>query len=186
MFQYRNAGNPLAHYDGTCAEILDQLDGKVDMIVSGTGTGGTICGIGRMLADRCPNCILVGADPDGSILAEPAELNGTDVTFYEVEGVGYDFIPTVLDRGVVHKWIKTNDKESLPLARRLIKDEGFLCGASSGAVLSAALKAAADLKEGQKCVVILPDNIRNYLSKFVSDSWMAARNFIEDDVSPHW
>lgn len=81
-----------------------------------------------MIAEKCPDCIIVGADPDGSILAVPASLNETDTTFYEVEGIGYDFIPTVLDRSVVHTWIKTNDAESLPLARRLIKEEGFLCG----------------------------------------------------------
>lgn len=67
-------------------------------------------------------------DPEGSILAEPESLNKSDVTFYEVEGVGYDFIPTVLDRSVVDKWIKVNDTEALPMARRLVKEEGLLCG----------------------------------------------------------
>lgn len=76
----------------------------------------------------CPNCVIVGADPEGSILAQPEPLNESDVSFYEVEGIGYDFIPTVLDRTVVDKWYKINDKESLPLARRLIREEGLLCG----------------------------------------------------------
>lgn len=76
----------------------------------------------------CPDCIVVGADPEGSILAEPDNLNTSDVTFYEVEGIGYDFIPTVLDRSVVDRWYKSNDKESLPMARKLIKEEGLLCG----------------------------------------------------------
>lgn len=177
--QYTNAGNPLAHYDGTGTEILDQLDGKVDMVVAGTGTGGTIAGIGRKIKEVNPNCIIVGADPEGSILAEPAELNKSEVNFYEVEGVGYDFIPTVLDRAVVDRWIKFNDKAALPMARRLISEEGFLCGGSSGGNLIVALEAAKDLKEGQNCVVILPDNIRNYLTKFVSDNWMEARDFKE-------
>lgn len=94
----------------------------------GAGTGGTITGIGRKIKEHFPNCIVVGADPEGSILAEPEELNKSNVTFYEVEGIGYDFIPTVLDRSVVDKWYKINDKESLSLSRRLIGEEGLLCG----------------------------------------------------------
>lgn len=175
--QYTNAGNPLAHYDGTGAEIVDQLEGKVDMVVVGAGTGGTVAGIGRKIKETNPDCVIVGADPEGSILAQPAVLNESDVSFYEVEGVGYDFIPTVLDRSVVDRWIKFNDKVALPMARRLIAEEGFLCGGSSGGNVAVALEAAKDLKEGQNCVVILPDNIRNYLTKFVSDNWMEARNF---------
>lgn len=175
--QYTNAGNPLAHYDGTGAEIVDQLDGQVDMVVVGAGTGGTVAGIGRKIKESNPDCVIVGADPEGSILALPERLNESNVSFYEVEGVGYDFIPTVLDRSVVDRWIKFNDKDALPMARRLIAEEGFLCGGSSGGNVAVALEAAKDLKEGQNCVVILPDNIRNYLTKFVSDNWMEARNF---------
>lgn len=128
LLQYRNPGNPLAHYDTTAEEIIEQCDGKVDMIVAGAGTGGTITGIGRKIKERLPNCLIIAADPEGSILAEPAELNNSDVSFYEVEGIGYDFIPTVLDRSVVDKWYKSNDKESLPMARRLIREEGILSG----------------------------------------------------------
>ncbi|XP_062538970.1 cystathionine beta-synthase-like [Armigeres subalbatus] len=184
--QYTNPGNPLAHYDGTGAEIIDQLDGKVDMVVVGAGTGGTVCGIGRKIKETCPNCVVVGGDPEGSILAEPEEMNKTDVNYYEVEGVGYDFIPTVLDRSVVDRWIKFRDTDALPMARRLIAEEGLLCGGSSGGNVAIALRAAKDLKEGQNCVVILPDNIRNYLTKFVSDNWMEARNFkTSENVHKH-
>jgi cystathionine beta-synthase len=96
FFQYRNAGNPLAHYDTTIEEILSQTKNDVDMVVATAGTGGTITGIGRKLKERCPKCTLVGVDPMGSILAQPESLNKSDVNFYEVEGIGYDFIPTVL------------------------------------------------------------------------------------------
>lgn len=82
--QYRNSGNPLAHYDGTAEEILRQCGGKVDMIVLGAGTGGTITGVGRKIKEKCPDCTIVGADPEGSILAAPESLNKTDVSFYEV------------------------------------------------------------------------------------------------------
>ena len=96
--QYRNPGNPLAHYDTTAEEIIAQCGGKVDMVVLGAGTGGTITGLGRKLKEKCPECVVVGVDPEGSILAQPESLNETTVTGYEVEGTGYDFIPTVLDR----------------------------------------------------------------------------------------
>ncbi|XP_077300274.1 cystathionine beta-synthase [Arctopsyche grandis] len=184
--QYRNAGNPLAHYDGTATEILDAFDGKVDMVIIGAGTGGTIAGIGRKFKELCPTCTIVGADPEGSILAVPEELNKSDVNFYEMEGIGYDFIPTVLDRSVVDKWVKCNDKKSLPMARRLIREEGLLCGGSSGAAMMVGLEAAKSLKEGQKCVIILPDGVRNYMTKFISDSWMETRNLKETEDEDFW
>lgn len=174
--QYSNPANPLAHYDTTAEEIYDQCDNKVDMIVIGAGTGGTVAGIGRKFKEISPDTVIVGVDPQGSILALPEKLNDTDVTFYEVEGIGYDFLPTVLDRSVVDVWVKTNDKESLPMARRLIREEGLLVGSSSGAAVHAMIEVAKDLKEDQNVVVILPDSIRNYITKFISDQWMEARD----------
>lgn len=187
--QYRNPGNPLAHYDTTAEEILEQCDNKIDMIVMGAGTGGTITGVGRKIKEKCPNCKIIGVDPYGSILAEPEVLNESDTSFYEVEGIGYDFVPTVLDRSIVDRWVKTEDKESFHVARMLIKKEGLLCGGSSGSALSGALKAAKDLKEGQRCVVLLPDGVRNYMTKFLTDSWMTEREFIDihsEMSAKHW
>uniref|UniRef100_A0A8C9VYT1 Cystathionine beta-synthase n=1 Tax=Scleropages formosus TaxID=113540 RepID=A0A8C9VYT1_SCLFO len=187
--QYRNPSNPLAHYDTTAEEILEQCDGKVDMLVAGAGTGGTITGIARKLKERCPNVKIVGVDPEGSILGEPEELNRSDTTSYEVEGIGYDFIPTVLDRSVVDTWYKSNDEESFSMSRMLIKEEGLLCGGSSGSAMAIAVKAAKELKEGQRCVVILPDSIRNYMSKFLSDKWMCQKGFLREEdimVSKPW
>uniref|UniRef100_A0A8C0R3M6 Cystathionine beta-synthase n=1 Tax=Canis lupus dingo TaxID=286419 RepID=A0A8C0R3M6_CANLU len=161
--QYRNASNPLAHYDTTAEEILQQCDGKLDMLVASAGTGGTITGIARKLKEKCPGCKIIGVDPEGSILAEPEELNQSEQTAYEVEGIGYDFIPTVLDRTVVDKWFKSNDEEAFAFARMLIAQEGLLCGGSAGSAVSVAVKAAQELQEGQRCVVILPDSVRNYM-----------------------
>ncbi|XP_039224656.1 cystathionine beta-synthase-like protein isoform X1 [Crotalus tigris] len=187
--QYRNASNPLSHYDTTAEEILQQCEGQVDMIVAGAGTGGTITGIARKIKEKCPGCTIVGVDPEGSILAEPEKLNITDKTVYEVEGIGYDFIPTVLDRSVVDKWYKCNDEESFAFSRMLIREEGLLCGGSSGSAMSVAVKAAQELKEGQRCVVILPDSVRNYMSKFLSDKWMIQRGFMKEednDIKKPW
>ena len=175
--QYRNPANPLAHYDTTAAEILEQTNGHLDMIVLGAGTGGTVTGIGRRIKETLPNCIVVGVDPMGSLLAEPDSLNKSDTEFYEVEGIGYDFIPTVLDRSVVDKWIKSEDKESLEMARNLIRIEGILCGGSSGTAVAAAIKVARDLPADKRVVVLLPDGVRNYMTKFLDDEWMENRNF---------
>lgn len=176
--QYSNPGNYLAHYDGTGSEILWQFDNDLDMVVVGAGTGGTVSGLGKKIKEECSKCKVVSFDPFGSILARPETLNVSDVTFFEVEGIGYDFIPTVLKHEFVDEWHKTADPESFQMARRLCKEEGLLCGGSSGAALSVALKAAKSLKAGQKCCVILPDGIRNYMTKFVNDSWCQARGFM--------
>jgi len=174
--QYRNPGNPLAHYDNTAEEILQQCDGRVDMVVAGAGTGGTVTGIGRKLKEACPECVVVGLDPHGSILAhEPHET--VEGQYYEVEGIGYDFYPTVLDRSVVDRWCKTSDRESFLMARRLIREEGLLCGGSSGTAVYAACEAARGLPAGARVVVILPDGVRNYMTKFLDESWMAERGF---------
>uniref|UniRef100_A0A2C9JYD3 Cystathionine beta-synthase n=1 Tax=Biomphalaria glabrata TaxID=6526 RepID=A0A2C9JYD3_BIOGL len=163
--QYRNASNPIAHFDSTAEEILDGCDGKLDMVVLTAGTGGTLTGVSRKIKSKCPDCKVVGIDPVGSILAQPETLNRSDISFYEVEGIGYDFIPTVLSRELVDKWYKSVDKESFIMSRRLMREEGLLCGGSSGSAMYCALKAIKDfgLKKGQRCVVILPDSIRNYI-----------------------
>ncbi|CAB3249185.1 unnamed protein product [Arctia plantaginis] len=187
--QYNNPCNPLAHYDGTAEEILWSMDDKVDMVVIGAGTCGTISGVAHKIKERCPTCQIVGVDPYGSILAQPEELNASDVQVYEVEGIGYDFLPGALDRTVIDKWVKTDDKTSLEMARRLIKDEGLLCGGSSGSAMWGAVQAARSLKESQKCVVLLPDNIRNYMTKFISDQWLEARDFkplLKKENLPWW
>ncbi|KAM6211406.1 cystathionine beta-synthase-like [Sarcoramphus papa] len=186
--QYRNPSNPLAHYDTTAEEILEQCEGKVHMVVIGSGTGGTVTGVARKLKEKCPECKIIGVDPDGSIVALPSEMNRTNTTTIEVEGIGHDFIPTVLDRSVVDQWYKCNDRDSFLMSRRLIREEGLLCGGSSGSAMSVAVRAAKDLKEGQRCVVILPDSVRNYMSKFLNDKWMIKNGFLNDvqEHKPWW
>ncbi|XP_049877696.1 cystathionine beta-synthase-like [Pectinophora gossypiella] len=183
--QYNNPHNPLAHYDGTAEEILWATDGKVDMVVMGAGTSGTISGTSSKIKKECPECIIVGADPYGSILAKPAEKNKSNVTYYEVEGIGYDFFPDVLDYACIDQWVKTEDHSAFNMSRRLVREEGLLCGGSAGAAMWTALQAAKQLKAGQKCVVVLPDGIRNYMTKFVSDPWMEVRGFKPTPANEH-
>jgi cystathionine beta-synthase len=133
---------------------------------------------------------VVGVDPYGSILAQPEALNETDGTGCQVEGIGYDFIPKVLDRSLVDRWVKTHDVDAFHTARRMIREEGLLCGGSCGTAMWAALQEAKKLKKGQRCVVVLPDSIRNYMTKHLNDEWMEGHGFIEpiDDptVSREW
>jgi cystathionine beta-synthase len=171
--QYGNESNPLAHYDGTGQEIVDDMgDNKIDMVVIGVGTGGTITGIAKKVKSVHPEAIIVGADPVGSLLAGPEEI-----TPYHVEGIGYDFIPDVFDRSLVDRWVKTTDEESFKLARQLMQDEGLLVGGSSGSAMMAAMQEAKSLKAGQNCVIVLPDGIRNYLTKFVDADWRKENGF---------
>ncbi len=179
--QYGNANNPKIHFDTTAQEMIDALDGKIDMVVMSAGTGGSISGVAKRLKQHNPQIIVVGADPVGSILA-----GGTHVGTYKVEGIGYDFIPDVLDRTLVDEWVKTEDQPSFLLARRLIREEGLLVGGSSGATLFAALQAAKRLTAGQNCVVVFGDGVRNYMTKFIDDKWMKENGFFEaQPISGH-
>lgn len=177
--QYGNISNALANYDQTAEEILEACENKLDAVVCGAGTGGTITGIAAKIREKVPTCKIVGIDPIGSTMAQPESLNVEAGKPWKVEGMGHDFIPDGLVREHVDTWVKTRDPESLDLARRMIKEEGLLIGASSGAILAGAIKYALDnnLGENQRIVIVLPDSIRNYMTKFASDDWMVDFGF---------
>ncbi|KTC84616.1 pyridoxal-phosphate dependent enzyme [Legionella drozanskii] len=171
--QYANPDNPNAHYHGTAEEIIEDFGKDLHMVVAGVGTGGTITGIAKRLKEYNPAIKIIGIDPIGSILG-----GGDEIKPYHVEGIGYDFFPEVLNNNLIDAYIKTNDKDSFHIARRLIREEGLLVGGSCGAAMWGALQAAKSLQKGQKCLVILPDSIRNYMSKYANDEWMKEQGFL--------
>ncbi len=173
--QYENPENADAHYYGTGAEIWEDFGDSLDMVVMGAGTGGTVTGVARYLKEKKPEILIIGVDPEGSILG-----GRTEVKTYDVEGIGYDFIPAALDRDLVDRWIYVNDRDSFLMARRLIREEGLLVGGSSGTAVWATFEAIKLYPEAKKILVILPDSIRNYLTKFVSDEWMQERGYMKE------
>jgi cystathionine beta-synthase/cysteine synthase A len=175
--QYNNPDNPAAHFDGTAAEIWDDFGDSLDMVVIASGTGGTITGVARYLKQKNPDVLIIGVDPEGSI------LGGRDcVKPYQVEGIGYDFVPDVLDHDLVDRWIYVNDENSFRVARRLIREEGLLVGGSSGSAVWGMMEAVKLYPGVKKALTILPDSIRNYMTKFVDDDWMKKHGFpVEGD-----
>lgn len=189
--QYKNPGNPLAHYEGTAEEILEQTKGELDYIIMSAGTGGTLTGTAKKLKEACPRVEVVAVDPFGSILAIPDSLNdGSErtgqkrLTAYQVEGIGYDFIPTVLDSKVADHWVKSDDDESFAMARNIIRHEGLLIGGSCGATMAGAYRFIKEHKIGKdkRVVVLFADGSRNYMSKMIDDAWLTSEGFNVDDI----
>ncbi len=156
--QFHNPMNPYAHYKTTGPEIYRQLDGKVDYLVAGAGSGGTFSGIVKFLKEKNSNTKGVLADPYGSI------IGGGEHADYDIEGIGNDFIADTMDITLVDKVIKVKDNEAFEAARTLAAKEGILAGSSSGAALSASLKLAQEIDHGN-IVVVFPDRGDRYFSK---------------------
>ncbi len=160
--QFRNPANPLAHYETTGPEIYEQLDGQIDYLVAGAGSGGTFSGVVKYLKEKNPDIIGVLADPEGST------IGGGEHHDYDIEGIGNDFIADTMDISLVDKVIKINDDEAFEASRLLAKKEGILAGSSSGAALAASLKLAKEIGHGN-IVTIFPDRGDRYLSKGLYD-----------------
>jgi cystathionine beta-synthase len=173
--QFENEENPEAHYASTGPEIWAQVGGRLDVLVAGMGTGGTISGTGRFLKEKDPDIRVIGADPEGSI------LSGDSPKPWKVEGIGEDFVPRTFDRQVVDEMIRIGDREAFAVARRLAREEGVLAGGSSGTALAAALRYAQRATRPLRIVVILPDTGRNYITKFYSDDWLTTNGLWEGE-----
>ena len=171
--QYSNPNNPLAHYQTTGPELWRQTEGKIDVIVVGVGTGGTISGAARYLKEQNPALEVVGADPEGSIYTAPDE---DSIHQYFVEGVGEDFYPETVDLELIDRFVMIDDATSFEMARRLAREEGLLVGGSCGMAAAAALQVAQE-DSNRLVVVVLPDSGRGYLSKIFNDEWMADHGF---------
>jgi len=156
--QFKNLANPLAHYETTGPEIYQDLDGKIDYIVSGAGSGGTFTGVVRYLKEQNANVKGILADPVGST------MGGGEHGDYNIEGIGNDFIPETMDMSLVDAVIKINDDEAFSGSRELALKEGIFAGSSSGAAFAAAKKLIAKGAKGN-IVMILPDRGDRYISK---------------------
>ena len=158
MKQFHNPSNPQSHYETTGPEIYRQLDGQIDYLVAGAGSGGTFSGVVKYLKEQNSNIKGVLADPIGSI------IGGGEHADYDIEGIGNDFIADTMDVTLIDKVIKITDDNAFTTARTLAAKEGILAGSSSGAALYAALKLAEEVDEGN-IVAILPDRGDRYISK---------------------
>lgn len=157
--QFDNPANPQAHYETTAPEIWEAMDGRIDAFVYGSGTGGTISGVGRYLGERLDDVLVVAVEPGRS-----AVLSGEERGQHKFQGMGPGFIPPNLDRTLIDRVQKAWEEDAFPMARRLAREEGLFVGMSSGAIVWAAVELAEELGPGHRIACIAPDSASRYLS----------------------
>jgi cysteine synthase len=157
--QFTNPANPRIHYETTAPEIWTVMQGRIDAFVYGTGTGGTISGVGRYLKERLPDVLVVAVEP-----ARSAVLHGEERGQHQFQGMGPGFVPENLHRSVIDRLMKAWEEDAFPVARRLAREEGLFVGMSSGAMVWAALQVARELGRGKRVVTVAPDSGARYLT----------------------
>jgi cystathionine beta-synthase len=180
--QFANPANPGAHESTTGPEILRQMEGAIDAVVVGVGSGGMLTGIGRFLQRASPNTAMILADPDGSILAPFIETGRmTEAGTWAVEGIGEDFIPANADLSLVSKAYSVKDEESFATSRELLRCEGILAGSSSGTLLAAALRYCREQTMPKRVVTLACDSGAKYLSKVFNPTFLAQEGWTHPD-----
>jgi len=162
--QFDNPANPRSHYETTAPELWRQMDGRIDAFVYGSGTGGTISGVGRYLKEHRPDTLVVAVEP-----ARSAVLSGEERGPHKFQGMGPGFVPPNLDRTVIDRVQKAWEEDAFPTARRLAREEGLFVGMSSGAIVWAALEVARELGPGHRVACIAPDSAARYLTTELFD-----------------
>ena len=162
--QFENPANPRMHYETTGPEIFEHLDGRLDAFVYGSGTGGTISGVGRFLKEKLETVLVVAVEP-----ARSAVISGEERGAHKFQGMGPGFIPANLDRTVIDRVQKAWEEDAFPMARRLAKEEGLFVGMSSGAIVWAAVELARELGPGHRVACIAPDSASRYLTTELFD-----------------
>jgi len=177
--QFANPANPLAHENGTGPEIWEQMNHRLDAVVCGIGSGGTITGLTRFFRRTAPAVRMILADPVGSVLAGYVNT-GTlgQAGSWLVEGIGEDFIPPICDLSGVTEAYTIGDAESFATARVLLHDEGILAGSSAGTLVAAALRYCRSRTQAERVVTFICDSGNKYLSKMYNDFWMQDQGFI--------
>ncbi|MEE2526601.1 cysteine synthase family protein [Hyphobacterium sp. HN65] len=180
--QYHSQWNIEGHYHNTGREIFEQTDGgKFDVFMGGTGTGGTVSGVGRYLKEHAPDVKIIGVDPLGSVhynLFKTGRLPAAYV--YSVEGIGEDIECRAMDFSVVDDMVQIDDWESFHVGRALVREEGLFCGGSSGSIVAAAIEVAKKIGPDKTILVTLCDSGTRYISKYLSDKWMEEKGFFTD------
>jgi cystathionine beta-synthase len=179
--QFSNPANPRTHETTTGPEIWRQMNERVDAVVCGVGSGGTITGLGRFFAAHAPNATMVLADPVGSVLADRVRSGKVvDAGSWLVEGIGEDFVPPNCDLRLVREAYSISDEESLTTARELLRREGIFAGSSSGTLVAAALRYCRDQRQAKRVVTLICDSGGKYLSKMFNDYWMQDHGYLRD------
>ncbi len=180
--QYDNLSNSQAHYEQTGPEIWQQTDGRIDHLVSGVGTGGTICGVGKYLKEQKPSVKVWGIDTYGSVFKKYKEtgiFDKNEIYPYITEGIGEDFLPKNVDFSVIDAFEKVTDKDAAIMTRRITREEGIFAGNSAGAAVAGLMQLAGHFRAGETVVVIFHDHGTRYLGKMFNDDWMREKGFLE-------